>query len=231
MTCAFPRPGTSKRDWLGNTASRVSCTTTTGSAVGGCWEGPSRKCCNPGQPDFPFALCWANESWYRRWQGSTDEMLLEQVFSEEDDVLHIRWLIECVQGSEVHPYRRAPAAHGLSRRPPSGAEAHRGVVAHECEGGGRGATPWLVQFETSDETAWTRIRLGFDASAEFVPHLISSLVETPSQTSSARTESHIMYDYEDVASAYLDRPAVAWQRYPCVATGWDNSRGDRPARR
>jgi lipopolysaccharide biosynthesis protein len=39
---------------------------------------PFQEVLASGQPDFPFALCWANESWYRRWQGSTDEMLLEQ---------------------------------------------------------------------------------------------------------------------------------------------------------
>ena len=33
-----------------------------------------------GKPDFPFALCWANESWFRRWQSSDDEMLVEQEF-------------------------------------------------------------------------------------------------------------------------------------------------------
>ena len=32
-----------------------------------------------------------------------------------------------------------------------------------------------------------------------------------------------MYEYEVVASAYLNRPPVEWQRYPCVATGWDNT--------
>ncbi len=32
-----------------------------------------------------------------------------------------------------------------------------------------------------------------------------------------------MYEYEEVASAYLNRPAVEWRRYPCVPTAWDNS--------
>jgi hypothetical protein len=32
-----------------------------------------------------------------------------------------------------------------------------------------------------------------------------------------------MYEYEDVAAAYLNRPSVDWQRYPCVASAWDNT--------
>ncbi len=48
-----------------------------------------------GATRLSLRLCWANESWYRRWQGSVDELVIEQEFNEEDDVEHIRWMIEC----------------------------------------------------------------------------------------------------------------------------------------
>ncbi len=181
---------------------------------------PFQEVLQSGQPDFPFALCWANESWFRRWQGSTDEMLLEQVFSEEDDVLHIRWLIEAFKDPRyIHVNGRPLLTVYRADHLP---DPKRTVALwqHECEDAGV-PTPWLVQFETSDEMEDPN-QIGFDASAEFVPHLISSLVETPSQTI-GEDGSHIAYDYEDVASGYLARPAVPWSRYPCVATGWDNS--------
>ena len=43
-----------------------------------------------GEPGFPFCLSWANETWSRRWHGSGkgSEVLMEQVYSEPDDVAH-----------------------------------------------------------------------------------------------------------------------------------------------
>ena len=39
--------------------------------------------------DFPFMLCWANEPWSRRWDGSEDDILMPQHFEEED---HLKFI-------------------------------------------------------------------------------------------------------------------------------------------
>jgi lipopolysaccharide biosynthesis protein len=46
-----------------------------------------------GEPDFPFAICWANESWTKTWVGGDRDILLHQTYSDEDDLAHIRYLI------------------------------------------------------------------------------------------------------------------------------------------
>ena len=181
---------------------------------------PFQEVLESGKPDFPFALCWANESWYRRWQASNDEMLLEQVFSEEDDIAHIRWLIRCFRtratfASRVARFSRS-TGRGLLPNPTRTVELWR----RECDNAGM-EPPWLVMFETADALTDPGA-LGFDASAEFVPHQLLELMRTEPQSFGA-DGSHKMYEYDDVASAYLNRPAVGWQRYPCVPTAWDNS--------
>ena len=55
---------------------------------------PFSEVLSSGSPDFPFCLCWANESWTRRWDGGDEEVLVAQEHDEEDDLAHIRWLIE-----------------------------------------------------------------------------------------------------------------------------------------
>ncbi|MEI8138449.1 MAG: glycoside hydrolase family 99-like domain-containing protein [bacterium] len=38
-----------------------------------------------GQPDFPFCLAWANESWTGRWHGLDDQVIFEQTYPGLDD--------------------------------------------------------------------------------------------------------------------------------------------------
>ncbi len=47
-----------------------------------------------GEPDFPFCLCWANQSWTGLWYGS-DKVLIEQIYpGEEDYQAHFAWLLK-----------------------------------------------------------------------------------------------------------------------------------------
>ncbi len=55
-------------------------------------ERPVEEILASGQPDFPFCLAWANESWSRSWLGDDREVLVEQSYSEKDDVAHAHWL-------------------------------------------------------------------------------------------------------------------------------------------
>ena len=56
-------------------------------------ERPFDEVLSSGAPDFPFALCWANEEWTRNWDGRTGRVLMPQEFSDQDDLDHIRWLL------------------------------------------------------------------------------------------------------------------------------------------
>jgi lipopolysaccharide biosynthesis protein/SAM-dependent methyltransferase len=43
--------------------------------------------------DINFCLCWANESWTKKWDGAEDDILIAQEHSEEDDINFIKDLI------------------------------------------------------------------------------------------------------------------------------------------
>ena len=64
-------------------------------------ELPFNEVLRLGKPEFPFMLCWCNESWYRKmWNkdagGNIKELLLEQQYPGKEDIIN-------------HFYHRLPA--------------------------------------------------------------------------------------------------------------------------
>ena len=57
-------------------------------------ERPFDAVLRSGEPRHPFLLCWANENWTRVWDGKSAEMLMQQTYSHEDDLRHVRALAE-----------------------------------------------------------------------------------------------------------------------------------------
>ena len=48
-------------------------------------ERPFDEVLNSGMPDFPFCLCWANQTWTGIWHGSPDRVLIEQTYPGPED--------------------------------------------------------------------------------------------------------------------------------------------------
>ena len=43
-------------------------------------ERPLNEVLRSGQPDFPFCVCWANQTWTGVWHGNPDKILIEQTY-------------------------------------------------------------------------------------------------------------------------------------------------------
>ena len=48
-------------------------------------ERPFNEVLASGAPDFPFCLCWANQSWTGIWHGAPNRILIEQTYPGMDD--------------------------------------------------------------------------------------------------------------------------------------------------
>lgn len=61
-------------------------------------ERPFAEVLKSGQPDFPFCLCWANQSWTGIWHGAPNRILIEQTYpGREDDIAHFNMLLPAFQ--------------------------------------------------------------------------------------------------------------------------------------
>ena len=48
-------------------------------------ERPFEEVVASGKPDFPFCLCWANETWSGVWHGAPNRILIEQTYPGPED--------------------------------------------------------------------------------------------------------------------------------------------------
>ncbi len=71
-------------------------------------ERPFEEVVKSGKPDFPFMLCWANETWSRRWIGDEKEILIKQTYSEEDDFAHGKYLAKIFTDPRYIRYQNKP---------------------------------------------------------------------------------------------------------------------------
>ncbi|MEO5572117.1 MAG: glycoside hydrolase family 99-like domain-containing protein [Bacteroidia bacterium] len=61
-------------------------------------EHPFNEVIKSGEPDFPFCLAWANETWSGIWMGSPDKVLIEQQYpGREDFVKHFYHILNALK--------------------------------------------------------------------------------------------------------------------------------------
>jgi Glycosyltransferase WbsX len=192
-----------------------------------------------GEPDFPFALCWANHDWTRGWDSRSGEVLIAQSYSEADDLQHVRWLAEhawsdpryiTVQGRPVFLLRTVPpdAAARIDRWR---AEAQRLGVAD----------PYLIARATMRPDGEPALVDGFDACFEVPPYGfergarvdwrgrveqgVPRRLQTPTKRILGwlRGTTDEVHEYAALVENAIARSPVGWKRYPGVVPGWDNS--------
>jgi lipopolysaccharide biosynthesis protein len=63
-------------------------------------ERPFAEVLESGKPDFPFCLCWANQTWTGIWHGAPDRILIEQTYPGiEDHQTHFKVLLQAFSDS------------------------------------------------------------------------------------------------------------------------------------
>jgi lipopolysaccharide biosynthesis protein len=194
-------------------------------------ERPFREVLESGEPDFPFALCWANEPWTRAWDGRTGDVIVRQGYSAQDDVAHIRALLPAFADTRYVRVKERPLflVYEAGDLP----EPHRTTDRwrEEAQRAGLGEL-YLCRVEHGlgeRDPAET----GFDAAVDFQPDF-AHLGRSERRGLLARTawrlhltnqsyRWHRIYDYDTFVQRMLARPPVAYKRFPCVTPGWDNT--------
>jgi lipopolysaccharide biosynthesis protein len=183
-------------------------------------EMPTRQFLERPELDLGFCLCWANENWTRRWDGSENAVLIGQKHSPEDDEAFLR---------HVDVYFRDPRYVKVNGCPvltvyrPTELPDARATTARWRALAERLGWPGLYLVATNAFGFRDFAELGFDALSEFPPHSLQvtdyrSLIETTSFRKPAAIRL-----YRDVVASEIARDPGPGRTHPGVMLAWDNS--------
>jgi len=88
-------------------------------------ERPFNEVLATGEPDYPFCLCWANDTWSGIWHGAPNRILMEQQYpGTADDEKHFETLIQAFRdrrymrvNGRPYSYFGAPLQYRIPRLP------------------------------------------------------------------------------------------------------------------
>ncbi len=171
--------------------------------------------------DLPFALCWANENWTRRWDGLEQDVLLAQRHSPEDDLAVF---------ADMARYMRSPRYFRIAGKPlliiyrpdtlPEPGETLKRWRSVALKAGlGELFILCTDAFGFADYD-----RYGFDGLVEFPPHAISTGEITHRVQRLNPAYAGRVYDYETLVTAKEEELSIAEdpRRFPGVMPAWDN---------
>jgi lipopolysaccharide biosynthesis protein len=194
-------------------------------------ESPLNEVLASNKPDFPFCLCWANESWSRNWDGKEKQVLMKQEYSIEDDKEHIKYLCENVfNDSRYITVDGKPVF--IIYRPSSFPDMKKTVSLWRSEAKRMGFKDIYFIFFWAFDYGVNPAEYGMDAAALFTPNPLPVKRKNNSVISRALNklglqftnyQKHSVYEYKDLVDyAINNKFPDDFTLYPCVTPMWDN---------
>jgi lipopolysaccharide biosynthesis protein len=182
-------------------------------------EAPLRRWLADPTLDLPFCLCWANESWTRRWDGRDNEVILSQRHSAQDDLAFIRHVAVYLADPRYLRVDGKPVllVYRPSLFPDIRATSQRWRAECRQLGIGELHLCYVQGFERPDPRD-----IGFDAAVEFPPNLTEPTDITRQQRLANPAFSGKVLDWRDIPRQALRQPPPEYPLYPAVNPGWDN---------
>lgn len=184
------------------------------------------------KPNFPFCLCWANENWTRMWDGLEKDVLLQQNYSPDDDVAHIRSLLPAFRDDRYIKVDGKPLlmVYRFGHLPDPVGTIERWRAETD-----RAGLPgiYLANVESFTTEHALAGKLDLDAAVEFAPDWnclpppIRPKKRKPPLFLKRRVpepwKSNSFCKYEGLVERMVAKQDVDYVRYRCVTPSWDNT--------
>lgn len=170
-----------------------------------------------------FALCWANHDWNRNQNGQPPQVLIEQTYSEADDLAHSEFLANAFADPRYLRTGDRPVFFMYRTQEHPAPERFANLLRSACSAIGV-SDPYLIRFETNGSHEIDPAQHSFDAGADLHPHWLwhTATDHRPERLTIGMPEDFWMR-YDSVAAASSARSIPSWKRFPCVVPDWDTT--------
>ena len=173
--------------------------------------------------DLPYCICWANETWSRRWDGKEHEILMQQVHNEQTDRDFIYDVIPMFKDERYIKINGKPLLliyrFELFSAPNKTIKLWREICKEEGVGDIHIA---IVQsFDAIDHRIY-----GADSSVEFPPHKINAIpnIVMNDRLQNVREEFEgRVYSYKHIVDNLSTIEKREYNLYPGCMLKWDNT--------
>ncbi len=192
---------------------------------------PFSEVLESGQPDFPFCLGWANESWTGVWHGNPEKTLVEQVYpGHADEKEHFRLVEKAFRDPRYIKIDGKPVFYVYKPRQIPECRRFVGHWQNLALKAGLQGIYFIGEDVYIDESPWDYQAHGFDAVVPnspgvaflrlskkrfqpryLLPRLIPKLFNYPTLIKYGDFIEHNQVDPEHE------------NFYPCVVSNWDNT--------
>lgn len=191
------------------------------------------------EPDFPFCVCWANETWSQRWDGREHDVLIDADLDQYDPEAHFEYLGKAFFDPRYIRVEGKPVF--IIYRIDQFSDIRSTIVRWRAKAQSMGLPGIYLCALRSHMHALgdaETIALGFDAIVGFEPHLGTlrpQLVAASRRHVIRRLlsrlwgKSFVVFDYAALVRTATERKETterqetAGRYFPCVVPSWDNS--------
>ena len=186
------------------------------------------------EPDFPFMICWANENWTRAWDGGEKEILMEQKYSEDDDIAHIRYLIKFFKDPRYIRVNNRPviSIYRSTLLP----NIEKTIEIWKTETFKEGIDIYICRFEDSVHSGESYLIDGIDAAIQFEPtsFAMKNYIKSQKKQFFKRSINYVLrriigkntqslvLNYKKYVLFQKKRSLPQYKAYPCITPMWDN---------
>jgi hypothetical protein len=177
-------------------------------------ERPFNEVLASGTPNFPFCLCWANQSWTGIWHGAPDRILIEQTYpGVVDATQHFQALLPAFHDKR---YLRVAGKPVFVIFRPRELPESRGFINLWKKLALENGLPGFHFVGFASSRDWNYLADGFDAALwTWDPKLYR-------RTKISAAHPTVL-QYGDVAQNWIPKEPAPDSLYPCLMPNWDNT--------